>query len=488
MKPSVPAGNITRSSGIRLSTDKKIIEMGKTLLNTLTSSLKVAQIYDSNNKVFLEHIQSFDDTLRGIFREEGEAIVVITSNHIFFNKHRLPMDFASYHTFHFLMDSFLNSGIGEISFDENISKDELNRFVSLFSKSLNDPSKQLEDIEEDLEAQGVLKVRLEEPRGGEEEIQGTSNLRKVGKQMYTKSILLLKGMIGETPSPKKVPTKLVRRLIHNIIDSVIIDETYMIALTNIKNHFDYTLNHCLNVCVLSTALGYRMGMERKRLSDLGMAALFHDIGKIFIPEEILTKPAKLTDEEFEIIKNHPFKGAEMLTQIKRFRKLPVRAILVSLEHHRGINQSGYPRLFFKKNLNLFSKIIAIADVFDATTTPRIYQKTPFKRDEALGMMMKGSGTKFDPLLLKAFINMVGVYPIGCLVLLNTGELAVVMETNQETDFYQYPKVKLITDKSGNKTDGSLIDLAYLSSKGNNPRYIVKTIDPFKYGIDITEYL
>jgi len=486
MNISVSAEKIGGSSNFRFSTDKKVIELGKNLINNLISSMKVAQIYDSNNKVFQEHLKGFDDNLREIFRSEGEAVINVTANHIFFNKHRLPMDFASYHTFHSLMDGFLGSEIGEVGFEESITREELTRFVFVFSKSLGDPSKSLEDIEEELEGQGVVRVRLQEPRGGAEDIQGTSNLRKVGKQMYTKSIMLLKETVGDAPSPRKVQTRLVRKLVQNIIDAVIVDETYMLALTNIKNHYDYTLNHSLNVCVLSTALGYRMGMERKRLSDLGMAALFHDIGKIFIPEEILTKPAKLTDEEFEIMKNHPIKGAEMLTQIKRFRKLPVRAIVASLEHHRGIDQSGYPRLFFKKELNLFSKIIAIADVFDAMTTPRIYQKTPFKRDEALGMMMKASGTKFDHLLLKAFINMVGVYPIGCVVLLNTGELAVVMEANQDPNYCQYPRVKLITEKTGERIDGPLINLAHPASDGTQ-RFIVKTVDPFKYGIDVTDY-
>ncbi len=476
------------STDFQLSTDKKIVELGKSLLNNLISSIKIAQIYDPNNRVFLEHLQSFDDNLREIFRSEDEAVINITGNHIFFNKHRLPMDFASYQIFHFLMDGFLNSGIGEVGFDENVTKEELSRFVFIFSKSLNDPAKKLEDIEEEFEAQNVVRIRLQEPRGGGEDIQGTSNIRKIGKRMYTKSIILLKEMVGDGSLPGKVQTKLVRRMVQNIIDAVIIDETYMLALTNIKNHYDYTLNHSLNVCVLSTALGYRMGMERKRLSDLGMAALFHDIGKISIPEEILTKPAKLTDEEFEIIKNHPFKGAEMLTQVKRFRKLPVRAIVASLEHHRGVDQSGYPRLVFKKKLNLFSRIVAITDVFDATTTPRVYQKTPFRRDEALGMMMKGAGTKFDSLLLKAFINMVGVYPIGCVVLLNTRELAVVMETNQAPEYCQYPKVKLITEKTGERIDGPLIDLATLTPGGAQPkRFIVKSIDPYKYGIDVTEY-
>ncbi len=475
------------STSSHLSADKKIIEMGKALLNALTASLKVAQIYDANNKVFGERVQALNDMLLDIFRSEGEAIIVVAGNHIFFNKLRLPMDFASYHTFHFLMDGFSNAEIGGIWFEENLTRNELDQFVTIFSKALNDPSKKLEDIEDELLEKGVEKIRLQEQKIGEENLQGSSNLRKFGKQIYTKSILLLKQTVGDAPSPNMVQTKRVRRLVQNIIDAVVIDETFMLALTNIKNHYDYTLNHCLNVCVLSTALGYRMGMERKRLAELGMAALFHDFGKIFIPEEILTKPGKLTDEEFETIKNHPLKGAELLVQLKSTRKVPVRAILASLEHHRSIDNSGYPRVVFKKELNLFSRIITIADVFDATTTPRIYHKIPFKRDEALAMMMKGAGKKFDPLLLKAFINMVGVYPIGCLVRLNTGELAVVVETNQDPALLSFPKVRLITDKSGAGLDkGSIVDLAAQMGTPEK-KTIVQSVDPFKYGIDVTEY-
>ncbi|RTZ93475.1 MAG: hypothetical protein DSY91_02040, partial [Deltaproteobacteria bacterium] len=251
---------------------------------------------------------------------------------------------------------------------------------------------------------------------------------------------------------------------------------------------DYTLNHSMNVCVLSVALGYRLGLDRKRLADLGVAALFHDVGKIGIPKEILTKPAKLTNEEFEIIKTHPFQGAEILTLIRGFRTRPVRAILVALEHHMGKDYKGYPNVPIKKDLNLFSKIVTIVDVFDAMTTPRIYMKRAFKRDEALRIMMKDSGKKFDPLLLKAFISMLGLFPIGSLALLNTGELAVVFETNRDPVLFEKPKVKLITDKEGNMIDGPVIDLASRSQdETGTRRVIVKTIDPEKYGIDVTAY-
>jgi len=488
MNPDATSDRPDKLSKVKFSTDRKAIEMGKKFLNTFISSLKIAQIYDLNNDVFLEHAQALNETLREIFRMEGEASVEVAANHIFFNGLRLPMDFASYHAYHFLIDGFFKSKVGKVWFENNFQEDEFKSFLVIFAKSLGDPSKKLSNIENELKAQGVVKIHIQEPQKERDDFRKTSTLRKVGKQIYSKSIMLLEDIMGDTQLQQRAQTKVVRRLVQNIVDSVIYDEAYMLALTNIKNHYDYTLNHSMNVCVLSTALGYRLGMERKRLADLGIAALFHDIGKVNVPAEILIKPDTLSAEEYEVIKRHPYKGAEILTSIKGFSKLPIRAIIVALEHHLGEDLSGYPKISFKKQINLFSKIITITDVFDAMTTPRVYQKKPYKRGEALGEMMKESGKKFDPLLLKAFVSMLGLYPIGSLVLLNTGELAVVLETNQDPAYFKSPKVKLITEKSGKKIDGPTIDLASPSvGYAGLKRAIVKSVDAGKYGIDVTAY-
>lgn len=488
MNPNATTDRSDRLLTVGFSADRKAIEVGKKFLNTFISSLKTAQIYDLNNDVFLEHAQALNDTLRDIFRMEGEAAVEVAANHLFFNGLRLPMDFASYPTYRFLMDGFIKSEVGKVWFEDNLQEDEFKGFLAVFAKSLGDPSKKLSDIENELKAQGIVKIHLQEPQREREDFRKTSTIRKVGKQMYSKSIMLLKDMMGDTQPPQRVQAKVVRRLVQTIVDSVIDDEAYMLALTNIKNHYDYTFNHSVNVCVLSTALGYRMGMERKRLADLGIAALFHDIGKVNVPKEILTKPDRLSAQEYEVLRRHPYQGAEMLTRIKGLGKLPIRAIIVALEHHMGTNLSGYPRISIKRRINLFSEIIAIADVFDAMTTSRAYRKKPYKRDEVLGEIMKESGKKLDPLLLKAFVSMLGLYPIGTLVLLNTGELAVVLETNQDPAHLNSPKVKLITEKSGEKIDGPIIDLASPAGAPDGlKRTIVKSIDAHKYGIDVTAY-
>jgi HD-GYP domain-containing protein (c-di-GMP phosphodiesterase class II) len=194
-------------------------------------------------------------------------------------------------------------------------------------------------------------------------------------------------------------------------------------------------------------------------------------------------------KELEIVKQHPYQGAEMLTRIKGLGSLPVRAIIVAMEHHLGADLSGYPKVTKRKAVNLFSRIISIADVFDAMTTSRVYRERAFTGDEAIAEMMKESGTKFDPLLLKAFTQMLGIFPVGTAVLLNTGELAVVIETNHDPSCQRYPTIKLIVDDAGRRKDGPVIDLASQNDVVDSvTRKIVKSVDAHYYRVDVTNYL
>lgn len=219
-----------------------------------------------------------------------------------------------------------------------------------------------------------------------------------------------------------------------------------------------------------------------------MAAFLHDIGKLKISKEILNKQGKLNEDEREIIGKHPHSGAGRLVCLEAYSHLPVSVLYAVLEHHRGADLSGYPKCWKKESINIYSRIVAICDFFDAVTTKRPYRKGVFTKDDALSMMLERSSTEFDPLLLKVFVNMLGAYPIGTLVALNSGELGIVTETNQEVAFILRPKVKLITDEIGNKIDGETVDLTEMD-RGTNEykRTIIKSLDPYKYNICISDY-
>jgi len=266
------------------------------------------------------------------------------------------------------------------------------------------------------------------------------------------------------------------------------NETFVQGLTTIKNFDEYTLNHSVNVCLLSLSLGKRLGLDRNELVDLAIGAFFHDYGKLDIPKEILLKPGKLDADEREIIKHHPHYGAEKLIQMKTTSNIPLRAINVALEHHAREGQGGYPNYTKKRDINLFSKIVKITDVFDALTTKRPYRKRSFTREEALSLMLETSGDEFDPLILKIFVNMMGACPVGSLVLLNTGEIGIVFELNQDPSFLLRPIVKVIAGRDGRRMEGELADLSEKDPENQKfTRSIVKTLDPEKYSINIPDY-
>lgn len=188
------------------------------------------------------------------------------------------------------------------------------------------------------------------------------------------------------------------------------------------------------------------------------------------------------------MEQHPHQGAEKLVHLKEFRHLPLRAIHVALEHHIREDLSGYPSRLRKEDINLFSKIVKIVDYFDALTTKRVYRKKAYTRTEALSLMLEHSGTEFNPAILKAFVNLMGVYPIGTMVALSTGELGIVADVNPDTKFMLRPKVKLIADAGGNLVDGDVVDLSDRNPETNRfPRTIVKVLDPTSYGIEVSDY-
>jgi putative nucleotidyltransferase with HDIG domain len=306
--------------------------------------------------------------------------------------------------------------------------------------------------------------------------------------MFFLGIIHLKETFDRDKKNESLPINTTRRLMQSIFNHIVDDESFLIGLTNLKNYDEYTLNHSVNVCILALALGRRLGLSRSELVELGIAAFFHDLGKLETPIDILNKPAGLSQEEREIMEQHPHQGAEKLIHLKEFRHLPLRAIHVALEHHIREDLSGYPHRLKKDDVNLFSKIVKVVDYFDALTTKRVYRKKAFTRAEALSLMLEHSGTEFNAAILKAFVNLMGVFPIGSMVALTTGELGIVADVNPDPKLMLRPKVKLIADAGGNLMDGEVVDLSDRNPEtGRFPRTIVKILDQDAYGIEVSDY-
>ncbi len=215
-------------------------------------------------------------------------------------------------------------------------------------------------------------------------------------------------------------------LVQNMVDLIMDDDNVLLGLSTIRDYDDYTFTHSVNVAILSVCLGHRIGMSRVSLSRLGLSGLFHDLGKIDVPKKILNKPGRLGEKEFAIMRNHSMNSVRRIVRLRASYEKKACILLGPFEHHLKYDLSGYPRTPRNKPLSLIGRIVAIADVYDAITSPRSYRSTAMTPDQALGLMLKGSGTAFDPILLKVFINMLGVYPVGTVLLLDGGDMGLVI--------------------------------------------------------------
>jgi hypothetical protein len=235
---------------------------------------------------------------------------------------------------------------------------------------------------------------------------------------------------------------------------------------------------------LGTAvLGQRVGIGRNRLVELGMAALFHDIGKSRIPLEVLNKPAPFNEQEWTVMRRHPVLGVKELLKLKGVDALTARIMQGSFEHHLNLDGSGYPRVEYPRGVSLGGRIVAIADCYDALTSSRVYRRTAETPETTLRYILQKSGTLYDPILVKLFVNALGVYPAGTRCQLSSGELGVVMQSNPDPEQWERPRVKVIATPDGTAVDGAEVDLA---APGIGLR-IARTLDARRHGIDVARY-
>lgn len=261
-------------------------------------------------------------------------------------------------------------------------------------------------------------------------------------RMESKKIII--ETMNDIKMHKEINYKAINSTVHNIINDILSNDNILINLSDIKTNDDYTFSHSVNVCILSIVVGVSLGYDEQKLKKLGIGTLLHDIGKIIIPQEILNKPGKLTEDEFEIMKTHTVKGYDMLKN-----KIDIEPLsrYVVLSHHEKWDGSGYPNNLKGENIHEFARISSITDVYDALTSHRVYRKK-MQPYEAMEYILAMSNTQFDGNIVKKFYNHVAIYPNGTIIKLNTGDVAIVIDSNQKMP--TRPLVKLILDPRGRK--------------------------------------
>lgn len=460
---------------------------GRQLIFTAYGALRAVKLYPVENDAVQKALAELTQHTKELIVGEKELELKMSGEFIFVNQTRLRLDLDNFASFSHLLSLFRASGIGTVHIAGSVVARDWLIFLSLLqSPGTDDPAERLTQLMEKLDSAGVHAFGLSPLTEA-----GSGNREKAkerAKRTYAQSVaatreLMASVRMGATPNIKKI-----KRVIQGIVDQILNEETSLIGLTTIRDYDEYTFTHSVNVCIFSVALGKRLGLNKLQLYDLGLAALFHDIGKSRVPQSVLNKTGGLTDDEWRLIASHPWLGVLAMFQVRGSLELPYRSMIVAHEHHMKRDLTGYPRPIRARQLSVFSKVVAIADGFDAATSRRTYQTVPFTPAQVLAEMRDNPRRGMDPVIVKAFINMIGVYPVGTLVVLDTFELGIVHAVNPLQDMLSRPLVRIVSDAQGNiMNPGTVVDLADRHADGVFLRTIIKTEDPERYGIRVGDY-
>jgi len=461
---------------------------GRELLTAFHAAAQALKLYPVENAAVQKAIGELHRVAHRIAEREGMIELQLVGDFFFLNDARLRLDLSNYVAFSFLSDAMSRHGVGFIGISPEVGPEEWAPFLALLLREPA-PDEPFARFVSRLRESPVAHITVD----GERERTGVSEdddqAKQLAKRTYFQSVQVAREVLTDVRLGQAVNVRRVKRAVQSIVDQVLNNETAMLGMTTLRDYDEYTFTHSVNVCILSVVIGQKLGFTRLQLYELGVGALFHDIGKMRVDVAITNKPGPLTEEEFRRIQEHPTDGLLELFSMRGFSEMPYRAMLVAYEHHMKVDQSGYPRNIRPRTPSLFGRIVAVADGFDAATSRRSYQEFPATPDAVLKEMRENPRRGYDQLIVKALISATGVYPVGTLVILDTFEMGLVVEANRDPTRLHQPKVRLLTDAMGLRIpDSPIVDLTEVDPATGRPlRSIIKTTDPEKYGIRVGDY-
>ncbi len=462
--------------------ERETLKSSQDIINQLAVILRNAQIHDPRNIAVTNAVEKFLLLLNQVTDSDRALALELIGEFFYCNDVRVRYSLEHLLNFDYLVREFKKRDIGRVVFSHGLKPQDMQMLLRAFLAGgfSSTPFETIQEMMSPVERIHVEILKKIKEGGGED-------TRKVIKKVYYNAVSFAKGVMTKIKAGEKVNIRKAKRIVESMVDHLLEEENLLLGMTAIKDYDEYTYHHSVNVSILSVALGQRLGMNKKMLTDLGLVALFHDIGKIDIPTEILNKKTSFTEDEWRLVKRHPVWGVKALLRLRGLDYTAMRSAIVAFEHHLHYDLSGYPMVRRHQELDLFSRIVTVVDQYDAMTSARVYSRIPLSPDKALSIMLERSGKQLDPLLFKFFTNMVGIYPIGALVMLDTRELGLVYES--DTVFHDRPRVMIIVDQNGQRLlKGPVVALTEKDEKGNYRRSVVKTLDPNKYKINLAEYL
>jgi putative nucleotidyltransferase with HDIG domain len=441
--------------------------LAEEVVRRLAAALRAAQLYAPGHPLVARSTTALSDTLTLTLGNLPSVTIGIVGDDLVVGDY--PIARAA-ETMGELMRRLKQSGIERIVIQRGVEAHELERLMACVASG-------------DTGKDGPL-GRLAHVRVGrievEEKIQGVGDMATFRK-LYDEASSVASVLMESATVEGKPDADAARSLVDSLAQAVAQNRTALLALTALKNYDNYTFTHMVNVSILTMGQARGLGIEGSLLREFGLAALMHDIGKVKTPNDVLNKPGKLTDEEFDILKRHTVDGAEIL---KNTPEIPALGPIVAFEHHLRSDGTGYPAGTVRPQLNLATTLCGIADVYDAMRSQRVYQQA-HPTDRILAVLQRNDGKQFDQRLVKRFVQLVGIYPAGNLVRLDTGEIAVVLKA-YAPDPYR-PRVKVLTRPNGQKLEQPY-DVSLWDTHEGQPQAIQAPVDASEHGIDPLSYL
>jgi HD-GYP domain-containing protein (c-di-GMP phosphodiesterase class II) len=465
-------------------------QLGEKTLRSFHKLIQTSKIHENNNELLIKCIKNFSDTLGAWWVEDDNLTIklshgrfLVQDEKLYYQRENLKLIQEMYHFF----ENRKLSGICFKSDLKNYSSENLLCFTRILNVA-GEKEDPLAWIVKQVKRKAfswveILQLPNTKPQGQDFE------RKEMARKTYAYALTSVKEVAQKINTQRQAGVRKLKRIVQNMVDILSEDESVLLGISTMRDYDDYTYTHSVNVAILSLCLGKQIGLSRRSLSHLAVCGLVHDLGKLDIPREILNKPGKLTDEEFKEIQTHPIKSVNQIIKLRAPADLKAKILLPPFEHHLKYDLSGYPRAHNKKSVSLFGRILTIADVFDALTSPRIYRPLANSPDLALDIMLKGSGKDFDPILLKVFIDMLGVYPVGTLLKLDTGELGIVLDCLKNGNPDRPHIVLLMRDDNGKFKKGKSVDLSEKKPKTESfKRNVVKSFHPSNFGIQAADFI
>jgi putative nucleotidyltransferase with HDIG domain len=443
------------------------------LVRRIATAVRGADLYSPDHPLVQRGIDNLVAAAQQALQQAPSIIIGFIDDEIVVEGQRLPRGTAALVGF---ARDLRERDIEKITLNRGVSRDDIKSFIGVLGDR-----KSKAPLPDQLAARGVRNIAL--GRVVVEEVSDDQAGIVAAQRVYATAVqtaetLWESAKAGEQPDPSAA-----RKIIDGLARLVTQDRTSLMALTALKKYDNYTFTHMVNVAALAMAQARSLNLDGALLREFGFAALMHDIGKVNTPLDVLNKPGKLTAEEFGIMKRHVVDGAHIL---RRTPEMPALAPIVAFEHHLKQDLSGYPENIGSRKLNLCTMIVSIADVFDALRSNRPYREG-MATVRIRSIMGEQGNPQFNQLLLKRFVNLMGLFPVGTLVRLNTDELAVVT-AEHPTDPFR-PQVKIITDNAGALVEEPLLANTWdRDDRGEHPYAVVEAVEPESTDIDPLTFL